>query len=665
MTLPISSTYTLPLSEAALTAFLDEGTIPHTPLERAALFAAAISLRSRQSHASLSALVAQARTLFLIQNAPADEQLKGMRAGMPGTLQACHEALTEQDVDLAPEHVLRRHAQYDEFDAEAFQRDAHATLSPHTILFYTEDARRDAAEGVEETPRAPIHVRRDHDYTDDQARALRAIVANDDEHIDLDAYAGTGKTHLVLQLLAGATRRFTYLAPRPSQVQAFRDRLGTVASVKVISQIAFANDVAADAHRRGMLRTEFRPAYQVSRLSLADIATRIGVQSVGRYPPASVLRIAFEGIARWCRSSSAELRPRHFLGAIPFALLDAERFFPATEHVWRCMFDPAIQKARLLSLSADHIGKWLVQNGAGVSSRWGTLLVDEAHDLSGAWKQLLSAYEGAVISFGDPNQRLVGRAPRFKTGMSLEIVQSVRQGRHVEALVNSALSLDPTFTYQQPFAGSLVHPTLTRTYHRWEDVPLEGTRVYGNAWRLLEEAQRLAASGAAFGIHPDSLTTLGREVQRGAQAHRELVVRGGGSERWEALVAECDEQQLPRIPRMFMRGYDRDHFAEMGKRLQPHVQTPLLLTLVEHTKNTEYGQVAMAPCCFRTGFARPFAHNPVRAAYTAITRGSRELWLPDGALEDLGGSVRRYLEEQAKARLNRVAHPQRAPRTLR
>ena len=43
-------------------------------------------------------------------------------------------------------------------------------------------------------------------------------MANDDEHIDLDAYAGAGKTHLILQLLDSATRRYTYIAPRPSQV---------------------------------------------------------------------------------------------------------------------------------------------------------------------------------------------------------------------------------------------------------------------------------------------------------------------------------------------------------------------------------------------------------------------------------------------------------------
>lgn len=662
MTLPASSTYTLPLSEAALTAFLDDGSIPPTPLERAGLFAAAVCLRSRQAHGAVSALIMQACALFADQPEAAGAQFTGLRAGLPTGLTAWQQALAAQDLVLAPEGVLLRHVDAPGYDADAFQRDSDATLSAHTVRFYTDAAHRANSEVIGEAPQAPIYVERDHDYTADQARALRAIVANDDEHIDLDAYAGSGKTHLVLKLLAGATRRFTYLAPRPSQVQAFRERLGNDLPVTLLSQIGFANQVAADAHKRGLLGTDYAPSYQVSRLSFAEIASRIGLQAIGRYTPTSVLRIAFEGIATWCRSTSPQLEPRHFLRAVPFAMVDAGPYLGAAEHVWRCMFDPVLQKSGLLSLTPDHIGKWLVQHGARIPDRWGTLLIDEAHDLSPAWKQLLAGYEGAVISLGDPHQRLIGRAPRFATGMALEINQSVRQGRYVEQLVNDTLAMDPSGPYQQPFSGADAHATVAGSYARWDDVPAEGTQVYGSAWRLLEEAQRLSAAGAAFGVHPESLTALGREVSRGADAYREMVSHGGSSQRWEDLLAECAEQDLPQIPRMFMRGYNREHFQALGERLQPHLQTPLLLMLIEHTKNTEFAQVAMAPCCFRTGFARRFAHNPVRAAYTAITRGSRQLWLPENALEELQDSATRYQALQADARRSKVTQTQRGPR---
>ncbi len=647
----MTAAYVLPLSQEAVASYLEHGSIPVSALERAGLFAAALCLRSRQPEGALNAMLEQACVLFAAEPDQVPAQLAGLRAGLPSTLQAWQQALAAQDRVLAPASLLEQHAAADEvFDAVAFQQACDSTLTPHTVRFYTEAAYRETSETIASGEHAPIYIERDHDYTDDQARALRAIVANDDEHIDLDAYAGAGKTHLVLQLLAGATRHFTYLAPRPSQVQAFRERLGTQASVALLSQITFANQVAADAHRRGVLSTDFAPAYQVSRLSFAEIVSRIGLQPIGRTPATSVLRIAFDGIASWCRSTSPQLEARHFLRAVPYAMLDAAPFIAAAEHIWRCMFDPLLQKGGLLSLTPDHIGKWLAQHQAHIPARWGTLLIDEAHDLSPAWKQLLSGYEGAVISLGDPNQRLIGRAPRFATGMALEINQSVRQGRYVEQLVNDTLALDATGVYQQPFTGASAHATVAATYTRWDEVPSEGTQVFGSVWRLLEEAQRLAAAGAAFGIHPESLRQLARAVDRAADAYRELTTQGGSSRHWEDLLAEWEEQQLPQVSRLFMRGYNRAHFDALCERLQPHTQAALLLMLVEHSKNTEFAQVAMAPCCFRTGFARRYAHNPVRAAYTAMTRGSRQLWLPEGALEELQQSVARYHDRQRPTR---------------
>ena len=468
MSASLPPAYALPLSEGALAAYLEDGSIPTSALERAGLFAAALCLRGRQPDGALSAMLEQACTLFATEPAQVPAQLAGLRSGLPATLQEWQRALAAQDRVLATASMVEQHA-----GAQAFQQACDTALAPHTVRFYTEAAYQETSEVVGTGERAPIYIERDHDYTDDQARALRAIVANDDEHIDLDAYAGAGKTHLVLQLLAGATRHFTYLAPRPSQVQAFRERLGTRQQITLLSQIGFANQVAADAHRRGVLSTDFAPSYQVSRLSFADIAGRIGLQPIGRYPATSVLRIAFDGIGSWCRSTSPQLEARHFLRALPYAMLDAAPFIAAAEQVWRCMFDPVLQKGGLLSLTPDHIGKWLAQHDARIPARWGTLLIDEAHDLSPAWKQLLSAYEGAVISLGDPNQRLIGRAPRFATGMALEINQSVRQGRYVEQLVNDTLALDATGIYQQPFTGVGTHATVAGVYQHWTDVPSE------------------------------------------------------------------------------------------------------------------------------------------------------------------------------------------------
>lgn len=655
----LPAAYALPLTETALGAFLDAGTIPPSALERAGLFAAALCQQRPHHPAALTRLIDQACALFVDQPDAAAGQFHALRAALPTTSPAWLQALAAQGVVLGPDTVVARHATAspDTYLADAFQADSQVTLEAHTLRFRTDAAYAEEGDVADDRVRAPAYVERTQAYTQEQARALRAIIANDDEHIDLDAYAGAGKTHLILQLLDSAARRYTYIAPRASQVQAFRQRLSAALPVHVISQIAFANHVAGDAFRRGLLRTAWRPAFQISKLSLRDIAARIELQAIGPHAPAVVLRIALDGIAAWCRSTTLQLAPRHFARAVPWATIDSAALMAATEHVWRCMFDPQLQRHTVLSVNVDHIGKWLALHRVSVPGSWGTLLIDEGHDLSPAWKALLSSYEGAVISLGDPHQRLVGQAPRFATGMSLEIDQSVRQGRLVEQLVNDTLALDAGSRFAAPFSGSADQPTLASAYAAWTDVPVGGARIYGSPWRLLEEAQRLAAAGAAFAIHPDSLATLGREVGRGAEAYRELIAHGGSSRRWEELLAECAEQDLAQIPRMFMRGYNRDSFVELSQRLQPFADAALQLLLVEHSKNAEFARVAMARCCFRTGFARQSAHNPVRAAYTAMTRGTRQLWLPDDALDELQQSMQRYQDRRTEQRRSKAAPP--------
>ncbi|MCF7749711.1 hypothetical protein KQ945_03050 [Bacillus subtilis subsp. subtilis] len=645
--MPLShpSAYFLPLTQAALAAFLDTARIPATALERAGLFAAALCQGRAHHSAALTRLIEQACTLFAARPDDATAQFHALGGGLPTGVNDWLDALAAQGVVLGPDAVVVQFCQLSpaQYPADPFQAACRTTLEPHTIRFYT-DAADDRAPDSATDPalQAPAFVERSGDYTAEQARALRAIVANDDEHIDLDAYAGAGKTHLILQLLDSATRRYTYIAPRPGQVQAFRRRLSGALPVEILSQISFANQIAGHAFRQGILGTAFRPTFQISKASFGDIAHRIGLQPIGNHAPTRVLRVAFDGIAAWCRSPAQRLEPGHFVRALPWAMIDAAPFIAAAEHVWRCMFDPALQKTPLLSLNVDHIGKWLALHRARIPATWGTLLVDEGHDMSPAWKGLLSGYEGSVISLGDPNQRLVGRAPRFATGMTLEIAQSVRQGRRVEQLVNDTVALDATGFFEGPFEGSGDQPTLLSTYTAWDQVPGSGARVYGNAWRLLEEAQRLAAASVPFGIHPDSLTHLGREVNRGEEAYREMTSHGGSSQRWEALLAECSEQDMTQIPRMFMRGYNRDRFIELGQRLADFHDAPLQLLLVEHAKNTEFSRVAMSMCCFRTSFGRGYAHNPVRAAYTAMTRGTQQVWLPANALDELGQSIARF-----------------------
>ncbi len=196
MSASLTAAYALPLSEEALAAYLDDGSLPASALERAGLFAAALCLRSRQPEGALSALLEQACALFAAQPGQAPAQLAGLRAGLPGTVQDWQRALAAQERVLAPAAVVEQQAALEAFDVMAFQQACDTTLTPHTVRFYTEAAYQETSEVIGSGERAPIYIERDHDYTDTGKGCAAHIEAGMLPHIACHtqhgAFAGAG-----------------------------------------------------------------------------------------------------------------------------------------------------------------------------------------------------------------------------------------------------------------------------------------------------------------------------------------------------------------------------------------------------------------------------------------------------------------------------------------
>ncbi|QDI02528.1 hypothetical protein E4A48_01365 [Xanthomonas cerealis pv. cerealis] len=661
----VEPNYFLPASRATLSSFLDAHQVPDSPLGMAALLVAITGAAPSTPPSKLTRMIDEACRLFGKDPESGRLYLLRLASEVPRSIDEWERQLSLQGIALADENTADGFCAMspDAFPVDQFQAACRTTLGPHTVRFYgegalveQEDSEEDDIDDGETGKRISAYVERTTDYTVDQVRAIRSLIANADEHIDLDAYAGTGKTHIVSELLAHDARHFTFVTPSAAQAQALRSRLGA-GKLRVLTMIRFANLVAARAFEQRALSTDFKPVWQKSTASLADIASVIGVQRIGGYSPTAVLRIAFEGISRWCRSSSIDLQPDHFNRVVMGAMIDSTAYIAAAEHVWRSMFSAEIQKQIKMIINVDHIGKWLAQHRVKLPTHWGTIVVDEGHDMSAAWKSLLSDYAGGVISLGDPNQRLIGTAPRFLQGKSLEMTQSVRQGQAVDSLVNGAMRLDSTGIYSSLFAGTADHATVTSTYGAWRDVPQVGTRIFGSPFTLLEEALRLIDAGARVGIHNFSVELIQREVGLIEDAFRAYDHGVSGDYRWRDFHKECSRLGKPQITRLFERGFGSTQFKELVGKLSPFDSARTKLALVEHVKNSEHPIVSMARCCFESIYTPQRAHNPVRAVYTALTRGSQQLWVPPDALDALRVSNEHFHEQRQQRKAKRVVRP--------
>ena len=655
------TTHFLPLRRRMLAQHLGRGTPPATPLEQAGLLAAQLCRLHAHPRAHLERLLHDACALFAADDGSAvAAQLSGKGGEGQPALEAWLAELAMHGVLLAPDEAVERFvaASPNAYPGADFQAACQVTLAEHTIRYPATAAPEDEGEAVdpesdpdEEAPHATGAIERNGLFTSEQARVLRAIAANPDELIDLDAYAGTGKSHLVLALMDARPGRYTYIAPSRGQVEAFRPRLPADSGTRLLTQIELANLMVQQAARSGR-GNGFVPTYRLSTIPAWEITRRIGLQGIGQRVPEQVLMTALEGINRWCASASPTLQAAHFDRSLPWAMLDAAPYVAAAEHVWRCMFDAGVQKGGCLSLNTGHLGKWLELQGVAPPVGLGMLLVDEAHELSPAWKQVLARHAPGVVSLGDPHQRLVGRASRWSSSKVLEMSQSVRQGSQVDGLVNQSLALDDIGASSERFMGASDRATGVRRYATWSQVPQSGARLYGSLWRLLHEAHQLLAQGARVHVHPASLRLLQKEAQAPIDAWRS-VRRGESSRRWEAFVEACEQRGQDDIPALFSGGFDSTALEQLLAALVPVQEAGITLCLAQHAKNLQFDRVAMSACCFITGYETRQAHSPVRAAYLALTRGSQQLWLPGDAMEQLQLSAQRHAESLETRRMEK------------
>lgn len=643
---PVLTTTFLPLQRKSLARYIAHGTPPQTALEQAGLMAAQLCRARLHIPAEIERLLHEACALFASHDGAA-AQLAGAGGGGQPELDAWLAALAAHGVLLAPAEILQEFIVQSPsgYPGLALQQACQETLAEHEIrfpaAFASDDEDDDQDEAVASDARAVEH----HGlYTSEQARVLRAIAANPDELIDLDGYAGTGKGHLVLALMDARPGRYTYIAPSRAQVEAFRARVPASTAVRLLTQIEFANRVAQHAARSGQTGG-FVASYRRSTRTPREIAGRIGLQGIGGRSPEQVLLTAFEAINRWCASSAPRMAFQHFDRSVPAAMLDVAPYLAAAEHVWRSMFDAELQRSTLLSLSPAHIGKWLALRGVTPPQDMGMLLVDEAHDLSPSWKQLLAGHAPGVVSLGDPHQCLSGTVPRWTASKVLEMQQSVRQGNQVDGLVNQTLALDGLGQESGPFVGAADRATGVLHYRDWSQVPREGLRIHGNVADLALDAALLHAHGLRPYLHPASLRALRSALQGPLDAWRRWrdsesnqawdrvlsTQAGDGQGAWAELFASAD-----RVQSLLQALDDQDTPAD-GR---------VVLCLAEHAKNLQFDVVSLSPGCFSAGQGARIWHNPVRAVYLALTRARRQLHVPADGMEQLQHTA--ALQEQAR-----------------
>lgn len=624
----------LPLMRDTLDGWLRDGVMPPAGIERAGL-AAALVLTTTPAigrgawHRLLHDLAAQVRSdpesvAALIRGA----NVAGLTAG------ACVERLSERGVFLAVSPAIVEDFARDR-DLDAFQQACRAPVGAVTVdvAAWADDAEPEVDEfddvEREPPPRLILHGSRE------QAVVAGAIASSPFEHFDVSAFAGTGKTHLILALADALPGRFTYLAPFTAAAEAMDGRAPVVESLyrqgRVLTQFTLGAQ-ACVAYARGAGIKPLRAA-RGGGAPDADLVTVLRCSL-------PELHAARRAVQEWCFSDAPAITPQHCRGTDAG---DAGRIAALAAQIWNSMCEGHTLDGTLslFPVRHYHFAKWLDTRRGTLPDVFGVILVDEAHDLSGAWRRVLDRYTGGCVFMGDPYQRLGGAVPRaIGSTKALTMRNSYRTGLRADRTVRETMRRAPIAPAVE-FAGSHGHVTQVQRLQRKSDLPSGSLWLYGDAWSLLWDAVRLRQAGAPYGLLP----ATGRQMREILETARRLRVAAScGDAEWEGWSSDMASRHLEGLADLV-----RTNAGALAEAASGHAgdgREPIRLGMIEHAKNLAVGAVALMPCCLRPGGGRRIV--TAHAVYLGLTRAVGDLWIPDGLFEQLE-EARRASEAQAEA----------------
>lgn len=662
----LTQTLYLPLTQAAAAAFRDHGELPSTVIERAALYVLALLLNPSPLNASsvedalreTEQLFAQALEedvkQFLAHQCTAcrkfagkgiDEALEpmGIAFAKDETMQA--RAWCGADGRYTPDFQDRCRDTLHDFHLAMALSQMPAPMRDDSGSEDTDeipDALDNRTKAIMYAPRQSTVLR----GTTDQARAASIIAAAPDEHYELLAYAGTGKTHLIHEL-GSRVSRWVHLAPTKAHQFAFRRRFARSSGASSLIMANLASTMAGNLMAELGHRVARVPQFAHSRYTLSQQAAHAGIKAVGRLAPFEVMRVVHKAIQRWCFSDRQELSTDDVKGV--YALAEKQIVVAYAQKVWGMLFmlEQPLQR-QVFAFRSYHLVKWLSISG-GTIPAMGMLVLDEAHDLSPAWITLLQRYRDGVVLMGDPYQRITGERPGLDHATQIAMSRSVRTGQQVTPEIQRVLDRQGVALIPDPLEGSRDHVTRLRKYDKLSQTPDVGLRVYGSFGQMLGDAQRLTKEGAPFHILGSSfdefqawaahVIDVFNRADKTSESHE---LRNFKS--WQTLSRHLNATGQRAVVSLIERGYShRNLQALLRAGRTPADGRPSVVTLakLEHTKSLEEDVVTLAPCCFgsHTGLTDKERIPFIRSIYVAMSRVRAELWVHgDGMdrLEQLG-----------------------------
>lgn len=485
--------------------------------------------------------------------------------------------------------------------------------------------------------------------TSQQSGVYRTVVAQADDHLHVQGYAGSGKSlliHALLDLLRRDERRVLVLAERSRQLRALMTGMEGQGQVEGLTFGQLAAVITPPDLIGKAQRGQYYEHTSRNPMSDEEMARHLGVHEAAGCSAIRIVRWARQTVARFCMTGDAEIGEQHLPDDVDDAMVRQLVLHHSCE-LWSATiapgagdFRPPLRAAHRIKLAA--LQQWRIPGD------YSHVLLDESHDLSKPILQILDVSPQAAISFGDEYQSLRRRAnARANTIKRCLITHSVRSPKAIEAIANPIIQAHPGET-KDPFLGHRKFRAEV-IYYSAAEVPSRPAAVLvKDLWELFDWAQRLASRGVT--IRPLSdFAGLGQFVDdcmelysHGTRARHGTLFRYHS---WDDVRrAFSRHRSFHRMDQFLQSGTQREHWQAITKHVALRATEGYALGMIEDVRNLEFADVMLAPRIVTDLWSEEakVRTEATSAVYVAVTRAQHRLWVPS--------SLRDWIEERGSGK---------------
>ena len=443
--------------------------------------------------------------------------------------------------------------------------------------------------------------------TDAQVRVTECVLLNKDEPLHVQGYAGTGKTHLLVNILSllPPPNRPLVLCQTLQQARAIHARVPhTHAMLYTFQELALEvldRDEGQEPCRFAYARPSAERMSSDTQVSDTQIAKYLGFQPVSNLSATRVANLCRRMIMSFCFGPATFITPATVPRGFNLSAVEKSVLVEYANTLWRETLIPL--SGLDIPIRAYHLIKMMALKGCAIPNYFTHVIVDESHDLSVPMIQVLERSPQVFLTLGDDLQSLSGHVMRHSaTVRSCSIGQAVRAGEAMESVLTPLIHAHP-LSPNEPYKGNRSTGTVITHYDNLNMPDKPTTILVKDLWGLFEWFLRLSPEGNACRFE-----LLGNKYQlnrfvldvvelfnNGIPPRHALLARYSSWDKlYEAEVA-AGNKAIERIARRLERGLTKADVEQMLFRAGTDTTTGYRLGLVSEVRNREFESVMLTP----------------------------------------------------------------------